>query len=249
MNSKDQIENSLKKDNKKEHTILWVLIVIFLMIVFSLIFANQNSRSKSYSSLRTWVRYKDKNVTLSDDTREQYVKDYVLEKYGLDSDVINIWSPDANSFHWGMWVARVRPKDVKDSRYFNVWVKNSGKCNDEYFLWERNDEIYNTVENRLLPLPFDYRFYCFSHYGGNDPPLRADKMLAVDSLEQVLGLNGVYTEIYLFINTSDKDKYDLKTLLRERLTGINNNINVFYCDDLDNIDYSEYDYKNRDEYY
>ncbi len=242
----EQLSNKSKKKGMAIMIgVLIIIVLLFQLFKFLPFDLHYNTKTRELD-VETWVRYKPYNLgSMTQEQKEQYAKDYMLDNYGVEVNVKKFGIPGSTTdFSRFYTMATVSPidSDVPFDTY-NIYFKGNGKICDDYYLRDIQSFVTQQVKNDISDLPYEYsvvtRTCTLSPYF---PTYKMKKMAKENPLD-FLKLKRTYTVIYYFFSTDCIEyKEEIRDFLESKTNYMNADGNLYFVDgDINQIDLSNID--------
>ena len=241
---------SVKKSDKNSRILLIILafFLVFILLAqhFSLPFDLYYDFHERELRVETWQRYKPYNLkVMSQEQKEKYAYDYMLDKYGVEVDVKSVGIPGGTTdFSRFYTMAVFTPKYSDDPfEFYHLYFKGNGKVCDDYYLHDVQDAVAEKVRQDAGDLPYDCVINVHVYTLSPCFPTYKMKRLAKKDPLEFIKLKETSTRIdYFFSSEYAEHKDELRDTLQQKTTYMYSRGNLFFVDgDIHEIDLSQLD--------
>ena len=211
----------------KTHFLQGCLVIVLLLPALCFFGCTRKSDSPKIDK-----KAHDRLIAMTDEERQQYIHDYLLEKYDLDCEVTKPRHRPVNSLHneKNLFASVFTP----DGGYFSAWIiPQTSEIVDTAYTYFLKDDVNKYLEGLFTEAGYECRIDC-EVFMDTFTEEKYDK----NSIPQMLSSEYADNTIKMNIKSHDLDEETAKAILKD----VPCRVFAYYVDDLD----EEFDIMNSD---
>lgn len=173
-------------------------------------------------------------VSYSQQERQDYIRKYLFENYGLDCEIsevkqkqITVFKNEENFFA----TARTGSNSIC------VWVSPTGEITDSVFLLQMADDITEFFTEKIEAVIPEFKVRVYSELR----KIPTSKLTTSENIDEYFKNEPVYTFLRIFVNDQASASETTIDELQDSLKGYDADVYLYVCENLDDLDIETYD--------
>lgn len=192
-------------------------------------------------SLCSCVNY-DNFYLMSQNEKKEYVKQEIFDLYGIDCEISEIRKKEISMYDNEEYYSGTA--SLNKNRWFTFWVDNYGNIKDTYFCIELSNSIDNYFSSFINTYYSSNEYCLYTNTALNTPPSKS--WGTKDDLREMYKSEDITTNMFLFLKKDVVKTEDIFNRLKKDLSGYKGYLKVYYCDDINDVVFDNYDLSKHD---
>lgn len=179
---------------------------------------------------------------MSQNEKKEYVKQEIFNLYGIDCDISEIRKKEISMYENKEYYSGTA--SLNKNRWFTFWVDNYGNIKDTYFCIELSNSIDNYFSSFINTYYSSNEYCLYTNTVFNTPPSKS--WGTEDDLREMYKSEDITTNMFLFLKKDVVKTEDIFNRLKKDLAGYKGYLKVYYCDDINDVVFDNYDLSKHD---
>lgn len=203
--------------------------VVIIMGLFALILGFGGC-SKKQNTTENKVKFS----SYSQQERQDYIRKYLLENYGLDCVISDVKQRQITAIKNENYFFATA---TTESKIISVWISTTGEITDTVFLLQRADDISEFFSEKVKTIIPDCKIKVYSEL--RDIP--TSKLTTSANIDGYFQNEPVHTYLRIFVNAQTKINETTIDELQDTLKGYEADVYLYVCENFDDLDIETYD--------